>query len=160
MGGKLAVLINAELHNELVLRVGTAGDVTGYIEHAIESFLERTQGDAHLWNSSYIDRFISENSDPFQKDYGDPKKGYHWSVLFLPNGTRLKMEYKGKEYFAFVKNSSIYYENEYFSPSEWARRIANNTSRNAWRDIHVQFNGEKEWILSDVLRHRVREVSP
>lgn len=160
MGGKLAVLINAELHNELVLRVGKSGDVTGYIEHAIETFLERTEGDADLWSSSYVDRFIKENSDNFQINYGDPKKGYYWSLLFLPNGTNLKMEYKGRNYFAVIKNSNIFYEEKYYSPSEWARKIANNTSRNAWRDIYIQLNGEKEWTLADVLRHRAREVSP
>jgi len=44
-----AVLIDATLHNELVLRNRTSRDVSHTIEIVLELYLERTEGDDALW---------------------------------------------------------------------------------------------------------------
>ncbi|RWD44089.1 hypothetical protein [Mesorhizobium sp.] len=149
--GQIAILIDATLHNELVLRTRKSQDVTGIIEHAIESFLERTKYE-DMWSEDYLSelREIEENGQ--LATYGDPTKGYQWQMLFLPNGTKLQITYKGRAHQADVRHGKIIADKIEYSPSEWARRVANNTNRNAWRDIWVQFPGSSQWELADAIR--------
>ena len=157
MSGKIAVLIDAELHNELVLRGRKTDDVTGYIEHAIEMFLERTEGDDGLWSDAYLEEFAEKNDDDRLARYGDPQKGLHWQVLFLANGTKLKMPYQGRDHFAEIRHRKLMDGEVERSPSEWASCVANHTSRNAWRDIWIQQPGETSWHMADILRRKQRE---
>jgi hypothetical protein len=153
MDGKIGILVDAALHNELVLRSRKTADVSSLIEHAIVTFLERTVGDADLWSDDYISSLEQAGSDAREAKYGDPKRGYQWQALLLPNGSRLKMTYKGSDTYAEISHQKLVYQGEdHFSPSTWARRVANNTSRNAWIDIWVQLPGSNQWQLADVLR--------
>ena len=150
--GKLAVLIDAELHNELVLRTRSRGDVTGFIEHAIQTFLDRTESDGDLWSDAYLAGLLSDDDAERAAEYGDPSKGYVWQTLRLPNGTQLKMTYRHRDHFAEIRHEMISYQGEKFSPSQWAHRVANNTSRNAWRDIWIKRPGETAWQLAESVR--------
>lgn len=156
MANQIAVIIDARLHNELVLRTRKADDVTRYIEHAIETFLERTAQD-DMWNRDYLDEFADAEVINEREKYGDPKKGYQWQILFLPNGTNLFIRYKGKKYSADIRHGSLTYNDRPYSPSEWARLVANNTSRNAWNDIWVLRPGSDSWELAAALRHSLQE---
>ena len=157
MSGKIAILIDAELHNELVLRTRSAKDVTGYIEHAIESYLDGTEGDDGLWSPEYIEELQNREVDDWLIKYGDPQKGHHWQMLFLPNGTRLKMAYKGRDSFAEIRHGKLMDGEVERSPSEWASVVASHTNRNAWRDIWIQRPGDAVWHLADALRRKERE---
>jgi len=157
MTGQIAILIDAKLHNELVLRTRKADDVTGFIEHAIETFLERTAED-DLWSEDYLEELRESEMDGQSAKYGDQKKGFQWQTIFLPNGTNLKITYKGRDYLADVRNQKIVADGVEHTPSEWARRVANNTNRNAWRDIWIQFKGSSQWQLADALRWVEKEV--
>jgi hypothetical protein len=142
--------LHTELYNEFVLRYGDpTADVASTIGNLVSDFLERTK-DEQYWSQQYLakrdaDRMLEEVS-------GDPDKGYQWLTLFLPNGTRLKMAYKGRDYYAEVAYEKIMYEGEAFSPSGLANRIASGTSRNAWRDLWIKRPRDKEWVLADDLR--------
>lgn len=157
MDGKIAVLIDAELHNELVLRMRSTSDVTHIIENVIKTFLDQTAHEGLLWSEEYIREVEEIEASGQVSKYGDPKKGYHWQILFFPNGTRLKINYKGRESKAEIRHQKLCFGDSEYSPSEWARHVANNTNRNAWRDIWVQFPGTSEWKLADVLRQTARE---
>lgn len=147
------VPISSEIYNEFVLRFGDARkDVAGTIEYVISDYLERTK-DEQYWGQQYLaahgtERMLDETAD----NYGDPAKGYQWLTVFLPNGTRLKMAYKGLDYYAEVAHQKVMYEGESFSPSGLANRIASGTSRNAWRDFWIKRPRDKEWVLADDLR--------
>ena len=79
------------------------------------------------------------------------ERGYFWKNIFLPHGTRIRMKYKGRYYYAQVKHDEILYEDRSISPSEFANTVT-NSSRNAWRDLEIRRPGDDEWHLANDLR--------
>jgi hypothetical protein len=152
----LSVPIDASLIGELFLRSGSPDtNITDWIENVLRDYLDRTGEDEwspafHAWKEANAD---SEN---FTSEFGDPKGGYQWVPLWLPNGTLIKMEYKRQTYQAAVKFDRIQYEGERFSASEFAKAVASGTSRNAWRDLMIKRPGDAGWSLADDLRRTKR----
>jgi hypothetical protein len=127
-------------------------DVAGMIENIVEDFLDRTKGDPHIWSEAHANSVAEEAADDSLVKFGNPGKGYRWQGLLLENGSQLKMPYGGKDHFAEVRHQQIYYEGSPCSPSQFASRVANNTSRNAWRDIWIKSPSDREFRLADNLR--------
>lgn len=152
----IAIPIDSEIIGELYLRAGSPKiDPSGWIETIVQDYLERTSNDGN-WSDAYYDYLQRQaGPDDFVKEYGDPKGGYHWAPLFLPNGTLIRMEYKKEVSHAEVKHNKIDLEGKSFSPSELARFIAKGTNRNAWRDLLIKRPGETDWCLADELRRRM-----
>ena len=143
-----------DLYADLVLRSGTA-DVSGYIEHSVQSFLERTEGDADIWSAEYIQKLYDQEDEAFLEKYGNPERGYQWQTVFLPNGTKVWMSYKSQDSYAEIRHGKLHYGEEVMSsPSQFASRVAGNTNRNAWRDLYIKFPGEGSWKLASSLRRR------
>lgn len=149
--GLVGVLLPVELYSEIILRTGRAGAAESMIEHAIRSFLKRTEDEPGLWSETHYERRAEEAAGE-ETTFGDPRKGYQWGPVFLPNGTLLRMTYGGKEHSASVKNETITHKGTKVSPSELCSRIAANTSRNAWRDLYVKRPTDQDWMLATVLR--------
>jgi hypothetical protein len=78
-------------------------------------------------------------------------RGHQWKNLFLPDGTEVRMQYKGKYHYAKVEGDQLVYEGEPTTPGSLANTIA-RTSRNAWRDLWVKRPGDASWSLADDLR--------
>lgn len=78
-------------------------------------------------------------------------RGYQWKNLFLPDGTEIRMQYKGAYSYAKVESDVIVYKGNPISPSNLANTVA-GSSRNAWRDLWVKRPGDGEWCLADDLR--------
>ncbi len=155
MDNKICVPISTEIIHEMLLRSGPQQDISSWIENVVWDYLDRTQ-DNDDWSDEYYNYLERKKGESDFKDkYGDATKGYRWQELDLPNGTQLYMEYKKKKQFASVKFEKIVFEGESFSPSELARKIANGTTRNAWRDFYIKRPNDKEWKLADVLRKQV-----
>jgi hypothetical protein len=93
--------------------------------------------------------------EKFKEEFGDPSLGVQWPPLFLPNGTKLSMTYKGRTHIAEVRMQQIVYQGQYYSPSELARAIASNTSRNAWRDLMIKRPTDDSWKLAYDLRRQI-----
>jgi hypothetical protein len=148
----LCVPISGDLINEIILRSQRPVDIAGLIENVLEDFLERTRGEADIWSEEHADVVANEKDDPILARYGDPAKGYTWQGIALPNGTQLKVIYRGEDKLAEVRHRQIYFENQPCSPSQFASRAANNTSRNAWRDIWVKRRTDADWVFADLLR--------
>ena len=146
------VPLHVELYAELVRRSGKA-DVSRFIDHSVESFLERTEGDPQIWSAEYIEKLAEEEDVATREKYGDPSRGYQWGRVFLPNGTQIRMTYAGQNFYAEVRHATFCHGKESVSPSQFASRIANNTRRNAWRDLYIRFQGQASWKLADSLRH-------
>lgn len=156
MSEKIAVPINSEIVGELFLRRGPKTDISAWIEDVVWSYLERT-ADEGEWNDAYYEyRSREAGTKDFTEEFGNPKEGYYWSPLFLPNGTSIRMDYKRDTYYATVKFGKVMFKDENYSPSELARHIASGTSRNAWRDLVIKRPGDTEWTLADDLRKRVK----
>ena len=78
-------------------------------------------------------------------------RGYQWKNLFLPQGTQIRMRYKGAYSYARVEDDQVVYRGKPISPGSLANIIA-GTSRNAWRDLWIKRPEDKEWKLADECR--------
>ena len=85
-------------------------------------------------------------------------RGYQWKALFLPEGTEIRMPYKGTYYYAKVEGDEIIYEGKSISPGSLANTIT-SSSRNAWRDLWIKRPDDKEWKLSDDCRRENRQAT-
>jgi hypothetical protein len=150
----ISIPIDSEIIGEMFLRAGPSADVSGWIENVVRDYLERTANDE--WSDAYYTYRESQvGAEDFAAEFGDPKGGYHWAPLFLPNGTLIRMEYKRETFNAAVKKNQIVFQDERYSPSELARAIAAGTSRNAWRDLLIKRPLDNDWCLADDLRRRM-----
>ncbi|MBO0333495.1 hypothetical protein J0X12_07715 [Sneathiella sp. CAU 1612] len=145
------VPLHVDLYAELVRRSGRA-NVANYIENQIEGFLEATEGDPNIWSAEYIEKHTEQQDEEYLDKYGNPNRGFQWQKVFLPNGTRIRMTYRGTHYYAEVHHEKLLFNGDSVTPSEFARKVANNTSRNAWRDIYINFPGEGGWKFANDLR--------
>ena len=78
-------------------------------------------------------------------------RGYQWKTLFLPEGTWLRMAYRGDHEYAIVERDRIMYKGRAVSPNQFASGYADSV-RNAWQDISIRMPGEKHWKLAGVRR--------
>lgn len=152
----IAISIDSEIIGELYLRAGNPKiDPAGWIETVVRDYLDRTANDGN-WSEAYYDyRERQTGSEDFFAEFGDPKGGYHWAPLFLPNGTLIRMEYKKEISQAAVRNNKIDFNGKSYSPSELASIVAKGTNRNAWRDLLIKRPGDTDWCLADELRRRM-----
>lgn len=149
------VPLPTELFAELVRRSGKA-DMSGLIEHSVQTFLDRTVGDTDIWSEEYIEKLVEQEDEAFREKYGDPGRGYQWQNLFLPNGTQIRMTYGGEDSYAEIRHGRLHYGDESMSPSQFAGKVAQYTTRNAWRDLYIKFPGEGGWKLADHIRGQNR----
>jgi len=106
------------------------------IEISIHYWMENAS-----WKEDLLQREVPRKID----------KGYRWKNIFMPNGTSLRMKYKGEHHYASVHGDKIIFEGEEVSPSEFANSVT-GTSRNAWRDIWIKRPNDPEWVFADELR--------
>ena len=155
------VPLHIELYADLIRRSGKS-DVSGYIDHSVESFLERTEGDPDIWSAEYIGKLVDEEDEKFREKFGDPGRGYQWYPIFLQNGSKLRMSYKGKPYYAEIRHERVYDEESkesMSSPSQFAIHVAGH-NRNAWRHLYIKFPGTGSWKLADDVRQQVPPPKP
>ncbi len=145
--------LHVDLYAELIERSGKA-DISVYSHNVVADFLDRTEGNAQIGSSEYIEKVAPKQDDDFFAKCGDPSRGYQWQNVYLPNGTQIRMTYRGEATYGEVRHDKLYSGEESMSPSEFARHVANNTSRNAWRDIYLKFPGDGAWHFADDLRRQ------
>ncbi len=75
-------------------------------------------------------------------------RGYQWKTLFLPEGTEVRMQYKGAYSYAKVEGDDIIFKDKPISPAAMANTVADG-SRNAWRDLWIKRPADREWRLAD-----------
>jgi hypothetical protein len=78
-------------------------------------------------------------------------QGYQWKSLFMPEGTEVRMQYKGRYHYAKVEGDYLVHEGEPTSPGSMANTVA-SSSRNAWKDLWIKRPTDPEWRLADDLR--------
>jgi hypothetical protein len=74
-------------------------------------------------------------------------RGYQWKSLFLPDGSWLRMAYRGDHEYATVEGDQIMYRGRPTTPNQFASNHT-NTVRNAWHDISIRMPGEKTWKMA------------
>jgi len=143
--------LRSDLVSEIILWSRGKADVAVILENVVDSFLNRTRGDPDIWSEEHAAAAADQAADDTPVRLGHPARGYHWQNVFLPNGTALKMHYKSHDYIAEIRHQQVFYEEKPYSPSQFARRVANNTSRNASHDIWVKRPADRAWVISDLL---------
>lgn len=163
MDDKVCIPIDKDLYAEFILRRGRSVDVVSSIENVVRDFLDRTEFDGDIWSEEYIEKANAKLDEKFEATYGDPEGYYQWGPLMLLNGTEIRMTYKGKNYFAFVRDEEIVLREDEglaYTPSQLASKIAGGTSRNAWRDLWIKERGTNQWVLAFELRSRAQSIRP
>jgi len=79
------------------------------------------------------------------------ERGYQWKQLFLPNATRVRMNFDGQWHFACIEDDELMYQGRVMSPHQMVLQIAGN-GRNAWRELWLRFPGQRDWSNADRLR--------
>jgi len=121
-----------ELMVELITRYKE--EYSHYVEHAIESFLERTEEGFMGWESSI--------------------EGIFWDPLFLPERTELRTKYKGEVLIAKIKKGKVEYKNKtYDTPSKASYVMRGNISNNAWMTLEVKRPQDVSFKKADRFRN-------
>ncbi|WP_433990391.1 hypothetical protein SuNHUV7_20320 (plasmid) [Pseudoseohaeicola sp. NH-UV-7] len=107
-----------------------------------------------------VGQYKAGQTGPFAEGPDEIDGALIWNEITLPSGTDVRMSYRGKELYAEVSESKIVDQDGQYSPGSWANKVANDTSRNAWRDIWFRKPGEQSWVLADDLRRIVRRQQP
>ena len=74
--------------------------------------------------------------------------GYQWKGVFLPDGTELRIRYRGSYYYASVKGDQLLYCSEPVTPRGWVLMVT-GTVRNPWRDIWIRRTISEVWTRAD-----------
>jgi hypothetical protein len=146
-------LAEDQLH-EIITRCRGRRSVSDVVWNAVQSLLDSTRGDPEIWSEEHATEVAAEEGDDELRRFGSPLKGYHWKNVFLPNGTKIRMKYRGQEHFAEIRQEKMMTGDRETSPSAWANSNARFTARNAWRDLWVLRPGDTTWRLADQLRHQ------
>lgn len=85
--------------------------------------------------------------------------GYQWKELFLPDGTNLRMRYRGAWHYASVEGDRLVYAGEPVSPRDWGLMVT-GTVRNAWRDIWIRRSIGDTWQRAAVMRAQSAQAGP
>jgi len=81
-----------------------------------------------------------------------PMRGFQWKRLFLPEGTELKMNYRGTQAFAKVLGDSVVYRGRQTTPNRFVAEVA-GTARNAWEVLWLRLPGQHHWKNAMFLRN-------
>ncbi len=89
--------------------------------------------------------------------YREEHKPLVWKEVSIRAGSEVRMAYGDTHHYAKVERGCIVDDGKEFSPSEWARKVADNTSRNAWRDLWFREPLSKAWVPAQLLRDQAKE---
>ncbi len=136
MNKQISIPIMTEQFLELVGFLRSNGDPRDPVDVVADAI------DYWMENASWKPELLSESS----------ARGYQWKSLFLPEGTEIRMQYKGVYAYAKVEGDEVFHNGKAISPASLANSIA-GSSRNAWRDLWVKRPDDREWRLADDCRN-------
>lgn len=91
-----------------------------------------------------------------QRKADEPLRGYQWKSLFLPSGTVLRLDHEGSCHYAHVAEEQLLYQGRPVSPHQLTLMLA-GPGRNAWRELWVRLDGEKQWVAAIKLRRSLEQ---
>lgn len=83
---------------------------------------------------------------------GQLMTGYQWKQLFLPEGTRLRTVFKGRNFHAIVEGERILYDGVAVSPAGFVGAVG-GARRNAWTALWLLFPLECTWKSAAACRN-------
>jgi len=156
-----------QLYNDIVQFSDGRLDPVSLAEEQVLDLIERNlDNNANDWFCDRLIDFVKAHFPYRTKEFEERLKEIDaddnfcatliWKEVSVPSGTHVRMHYNGVHHFARVKNGHIEDADGRFSPSEWARKVANNTSRNAWRDLSFKAPLESVWVPAELLRSQAK----
>ena len=91
-----------------------------------------------------------------QRVAAEPASGYQWKLLFLPSGSMIRMRHEEQYYVAQVVGDELLYRGAPVSPRQFTLAVAGH-GRNAWRDVWVRLNGERNWTQACRLKRALEQ---
>lgn len=122
---------------------------------AEQMFGERVMEFAEEYFPHLAERWEQEDADAISRRQKETRP-LIWKGVSVPHGSEVRMHYAGQDHFAAVKNGRIVDDSGEYSPSEWASKVADNTSRNAWRDLWFKEPLGRSWAPAQLLREQAR----
>ena len=170
MAEYVCIPFNQDFYNDIIRFSDGQLNPASLAERQVESYIERnllSQG-ANWFGDRLIEfarihfpeHVESIEAEPFEDmTPSEADAPLRWKELrAVPSGTRVRMHYKGSWYHACVKNGRIEDRDGRFSPAEWASKVADGTSRNAWLDLEFQAAHGGPWRRAEDLRSKARKV--
>jgi hypothetical protein len=160
--------IDKELYDDTIRFSDGKLDPASLAEDRLRSFIETTvEFDPPMWGDRLYDvaakyaphmleRWQHEDAEGF-KEREEASRPLVWKEVTIANGAEVRMAYGDKHHFAVVRGGHIVDDGESYSPSEWARKIAAGTSRNAWRDLWFREPPSKTWVPASWMRQQARQ---
>ncbi len=158
-----------KLYNDLVRLSDGRFDPATLAEDQLMSLIERNLDDdlAYDWFGERLGELMKtyfprsfERWEKTRAESATPtrpvSKPLVWKEITIPSGSEVRMQYGGTHHFARIENGVIRDKDGDFKPSEWASKVANGTSRNAWRDLWFKSPMERNWHPAELLRARAR----
>ena len=112
---------------------------------------ERFEDAAAVYAPHLVEKLKKEQQQAASKQIAE-RRPLVWKDITVPAGSEVRMSYKNVEHYAEIKAGRIVDYDGTFTPSEWASKVADNTSRNAWRDLWFRKPLAKNWVSAQQLR--------
>ena len=103
----IAIPFPKDLYNLIVLRSGGNLDPVQLAIDQVEGFIDANRNDESFWTPEGLEAFEQEAA-PAEADVGDPSTGHQWGPLLLPNGTDLRMKYRGRMHYAQIRFDMVH----------------------------------------------------
>jgi hypothetical protein len=166
---EVCIPINAELVRDIILYSDGKLDPFTLANDQLRYFIERSVETApehwgdHLyevaekyapWVREHLDKDEARLSAKLHED----NQPLVWKEISVPAGSEVRMAYGDKHHYASIRRGHIVDDGKEYSPSEWASKVADGTSRNAWRDLWFKEPFSKTWVPAQLLREQTQEA--
>lgn len=157
---------DGELYADIVYLSEGKLDPGGIAENLIRNWIEDTIHNG-LWPEQHLGT-VAEKYAPhvyeewmLEDSHAESRKENAvplvWKEVTLQAGTEVRMSYGGKHHYAKVNKGRITDADGSYSPSEWASKVAEGTSRNAWRDLWFKVPLSNTWVPAELLRQQAKD---
>lgn len=160
--------ISRKLYDDIVRFSDGKADPAELAEWNLEAWITRDLeiGDGSLWGERFNDvaaeyaPHVLSDKDRLMverdREATDLAKPLVWKEVSIPAGSEVRMSYRDTHHYAKVEAGRISDVDGTYTPSEWASKIADGTSRNAWRDLWFRERHSKTWVPATLLRQKAR----
>lgn len=124
--------------------------------NAVDYWDDRAEEVAEEYAPHVAERWRQEDQSAREERRAE-NKPLVWKEVTISAGSKVRMNYHGEHHYAEVKRGRILDEGKEYSPSEWASKVADNTTRNAWRDLWFQELLSEVWAPAQLLRDQAIE---
>jgi len=152
-----------ELYSDIVYLSEGKIDPGSLAETLVRNWIENTIHDG-LWPEEHL-ATVAEKYAPDVYDQWslEDERAYErtedatplvWKEVTVHAGSEVRMAYGGKHHYARVQKGRIADADGAYSPSEWASKVADGTSRNAWRDLWFRDPLSSIWVPAQLMRQQ------